>query len=163
MRTLSHVVRDHFTSSYCTPVTHSSARRWRSGESRTWNGARRCGSMALYRAKAALRNNEERCRVGIPAKANTDSEGNANGIPGRRRTVSERSDAGLFEQLVESFLDVPFNFICLNADFHENDHRFQLKSINVPKPNEGTCGVIAQPTGCLSRPALNLVPRRAAR
>jgi hypothetical protein len=23
----------------------------------------------------------------IPAKANTDSEGNANGIPGRRRTV----------------------------------------------------------------------------
>ena len=31
----------------------------------------------------------------IPAKANTDSEGNANGIPGRRRTVSERSDAGI--------------------------------------------------------------------
>src|SRR5437764_15420744 len=30
----------------------------------------------------------------IPAKANTDSGGNANGIPGRRRTVSERSDAG---------------------------------------------------------------------
>ena len=25
--------------------------------------------------------------VGIPAKANTDSEGNANGIPGRRRTA----------------------------------------------------------------------------
>jgi len=25
--------------------------------------------------------------LGIPAKANTDSEGNANGIPGRRRTV----------------------------------------------------------------------------
>jgi hypothetical protein len=25
--------------------------------------------------------------VGIPAKANADSEGNANGIPGRRRTV----------------------------------------------------------------------------
>src|SRR5712691_10260990 len=31
----------------------------------------------------------------IPAKANGDSEGNANGIPGRRRTVSERSDAGI--------------------------------------------------------------------
>ena len=31
----------------------------------------------------------------IPTKANTDSEGNANGIPGRRRTVSERSDAGI--------------------------------------------------------------------
>jgi hypothetical protein len=30
----------------------------------------------------------------IPAKTNTDSEGNANGIPGRRRTESERSDAG---------------------------------------------------------------------
>ena len=30
----------------------------------------------------------------IPAKANANSEGNANGIPGRRRTVSERSDAG---------------------------------------------------------------------
>ena len=26
-------------------------------------------------------------RLRIPAKANTDSEGNANGIPGRRRTV----------------------------------------------------------------------------
>ena len=25
--------------------------------------------------------------LGIPAKANADSEGNANGIPGRRRTV----------------------------------------------------------------------------
>jgi len=32
--------------------------------------------------------------VRIPAKANADSEGNANGIPGRRRTFSERSDAG---------------------------------------------------------------------
>src|SRR5712692_9628833 len=31
----------------------------------------------------------------IPAKANADSEGNANGIPGRRRKVSERSDAGI--------------------------------------------------------------------
>ena len=30
----------------------------------------------------------------IPAKANVDSGGNANGIPGRRRTISERSDAG---------------------------------------------------------------------
>ena len=28
-----------------------------------------------------------RDKVGIPAKANTDSEGNANGIPGRRRTA----------------------------------------------------------------------------
>jgi hypothetical protein len=28
-----------------------------------------------------------RFAVGIPAKANTDSSGNANGIPGRRRTV----------------------------------------------------------------------------
>ena len=26
-------------------------------------------------------------KLGIPAKANADSEGNANGIPGRRRTV----------------------------------------------------------------------------
>jgi hypothetical protein len=32
--------------------------------------------------------------VGIPAKANADSGGNANGIPGRRRKFSERSDAG---------------------------------------------------------------------
>jgi hypothetical protein len=31
----------------------------------------------------------------IPAKANPDSEGNANGIPGRRRKVSERRDAGI--------------------------------------------------------------------
>jgi len=34
-------------------------------------------------------------RMRIPAKANADSERNANGIPGRRRTVSERSDAGI--------------------------------------------------------------------
>jgi len=32
--------------------------------------------------------------VGIPAKANSDSGRNANGIPGRRRKISERSDAG---------------------------------------------------------------------
>jgi len=35
--------------------------------------------------------------VRIPAKANADSEGNANGIPGRRRTFSERSERWHFD------------------------------------------------------------------
>jgi integrase len=30
---------------------------------------------------------QKACKMRIPAKANTDSGGNANGIPGRRRTV----------------------------------------------------------------------------
>lgn len=33
--------------------------------------------------------------VRIPAKVNAYSEGNVNGIPSRRRTLSERSDAGV--------------------------------------------------------------------
>jgi hypothetical protein len=36
-----------------------------------------------------------RCYVGIPAKLNAHSERNPNGIPGRFRTPSERSDAGI--------------------------------------------------------------------
>ena len=36
---------------------------------------------------ATASNDQFVCSVRIPLKANTDSEGNANGIPGRRRTV----------------------------------------------------------------------------
>jgi len=40
------------------------------------------------RGKASVRG------LGIPAKLNAHSEGKPNGIPGRSRTPSERSDAG---------------------------------------------------------------------
>jgi len=43
---------------------------------------------ARKRGKASVRG------LGIPAKLNAHSEGKLNGIPGRSRTPSERSDAG---------------------------------------------------------------------
>jgi hypothetical protein len=44
----------------------------------------------------------------IPAKVNADSEENANGIPGRTRKVSERSDAGI------SIVPEVFGFVTRN-------------------------------------------------
>jgi hypothetical protein len=53
----------------------------------------------------------------IPAKVNADSEGNANGIPGGRRKISERSDAG------NSIVQEVFGFVKKNYPERSGEKR----------------------------------------